>query len=121
MVLVKLTVMTLIMPSTLLAADIELPHRDPFVPVILTQEVVNSAADSRSGGRKLDRRGRLELRGTLKANDKSYANIGGVLVGVGESHQGYELMFVGEGYIVLMNKGVELKLYLPKPQDDTDG
>ena len=58
------------------------------------------------------------LRGTLAAGSGSLANLGGTVVGVGESVDGYRLLAVEEGAAVFLREGRRLRLSVdPTPRE----
>lgn len=60
----------------------------------------------------------LDLKATLVARDKSFANIGGVVLAPGEEHAGYRLLSVSEGAAVLERNGERIVLMLFQESDD---
>jgi hypothetical protein len=69
---------------------------------------------SRSAGDENKTPGELVLRGTLTAASNPLANISGVLLGVGESIGGFQLVSVGEREVVLEKDGVRKTLSMDK-------
>lgn len=53
-----------------------------------------------------------ELRGTMTAGANSQANIGGVILAVGEEIDGYKLVSVGQREVILDKDGVQKTLSL---------
>lgn len=54
----------------------------------------------------------LELRGLLEAGEESMANINGQLMSLGEAHNGYTLVTVGDGLATLRKGDQEVTLTL---------
>ncbi|MCP4407752.1 MAG: hypothetical protein GY807_08325 [Gammaproteobacteria bacterium] len=52
----------------------------------------------------------LELRATLTLGNKSLANVGGKIIGIGEQVDGYRLLAVDEGVAVFAKNGTHIDL-----------
>lgn len=82
--------------------------RDPFRP---PAELL--AKPATTGGVALSPVGEPVIRGILLAGDQSLVNLGGKLLGIGESADGYRLLHVTEAHAVFQrgDQVVTLKLY----------
>lgn len=87
-------------------------RRNPFTRpppnVVATQEV---AAPMR-----ITEEWRAELRAVLVAGRKSSADLGGLILGLGESAHGYRLLSVGEGTATFSREGEKVVLSLYERQ-----
>ena len=81
--------------------------KNPFVKPI--KVIQSSDNDSHSHESQHDF-GEMKLQGTLTSNTDAIANINGELFFVGDYIDGFELVKVGTGYIVLTKDGIESKL-----------
>lgn len=61
-----------------------------------------------------------ELRGTMMAGTSSQANIGGIIVTLGEDIDGYKLLSVQQHYVILDKNGAQKTLSLD-PDDRNSG
>lgn len=109
--------MLIAVPMRAAAADpqIEL-RRNPFERPVL-EELAASTVTRGSAAKADDDPG---LRAVLVAGSKSSVNFGGVIIQIGESTNGYQLLSVEEGRAVFSNKGkkIALSLYEPAKGDE---
>jgi len=109
--------MLIAVPMRAAAADpqIEL-RRNPFERPVL-EELAASTVTRGSAAKAGDDPG---LRAVLVAGSKSSVNFGGVVIQIGESTNGYQLLSVEEGRAVFSNKGkkIALSLYEPAKGDE---
>lgn len=84
----------------------QLPERNPFQPPfdLDAQQPESMGAETEVEPEPLD------LRATLLAGERSFANLGGSIVGVGEEIAGYRLVSVLEGEAVLSKDGETIRL-----------
>lgn len=97
--------MLLLVPALTAAADtrIEL-RRNPFdrpTFEVLQGNAANSSTPSAETGAP-------GLRAVLFAGEKSVVNFGGVIMQIGESTNGYELLAVEEGRAIFLSKGKKI-------------
>lgn len=89
----------------------ELLRRDPFKPPaeLLAAPVSNGSAPLAVGTQP-------KIRGILVAGDQSLVNLGGELLGIGESANGYRLLQVSEDHAVFQrgDEVITLSLYPDK-------
>ncbi len=64
----------------------------------------------------LTARGNTQLRAVLVAGPKSIVNLGGVILKIGESTNGYRLIKVGEGTATFNRKGEKVIFSLYEPE-----
>ncbi len=84
------------------AADQAL-QRNPFNRPALLQGVARNSADDANDGEMI-------LRATLVAGENSTANINGKFIRIGETINGYKLVFVAEGKAVFQKDGSPVTL-----------
>ena len=89
----------------------ELLRRDPFQPPADLM-----AAPAATGGASLTPGTQPQIRGILVAGDQSLVNLGGELLGIGESANGYRLLQVREDHAVFQrgDEVITLSLYPDK-------
>jgi len=85
------------MHSHAVAATGELKS-NPFVQPVPEKKVTEKTQDTVAV---------LELRGVMIAGSRSQANIGGVIISIGEEIDGYELVTVMQRHVVLVKNGVK--------------
>ncbi len=91
-------------------------RRNPFsVPAGLIEPVPDAASAAPKPARKRVRRPRFELRAVLAAGDTSLANVDGTLLAIGERHEGYRLVEVGEDGAVFERAGRRWRIALHSP------
>jgi len=88
---------------------------NPFMKPDLTSEPDVSGADSIEERDPAD----LELRGTLMAGSDPMANIGGVILEVGEEVDGYRLVSIDEREVVLEKGSVRKTLTMDDGESNT--
>jgi len=81
--------------------------KNPFKRPALTPTLTTSISGTNSEGA-----GGFVLRGTLVAGKSSMANVSGKIIYVGESVDGYRLLSIEEGKVVLVknNKNITLRM-----------
>jgi len=90
-------------------------HKDPFERPKLEQPTGSASSRYGSDGVPAE----WELRATLVAGRDSLADVGGVIVRVGEEIEGYRLLSVGEGSAVLLGNGSRLVLTVEDEKAET--
>lgn len=106
------TILSVGMAATLLAA--EPPQKNPFAKPAFMTLIEEAPAPARREPPAEP----LSLQATLVAKDKSFANIGGVILAPGEEHNGYRLVSVREGAAVLERNGERIELMLFQESED---
>lgn len=93
------------------AVSAELLSRDPFQP-----PAEFTAAPGKPGQAPLAAGVQPRIRGILLAGDQSLVNLGGELIGIGETANGYRLLQVGEAHAVFQrgDEVITLNLYPDK-------
>lgn len=95
------------------AVSAELLSRDPFQP-----PAEFTAAPAKPGQAPLAAGVRPQIRGILFAGDQSLVNLGGKLLGIGESANGYQLLQVGEAQAVFQRGDDVITLKLDPDKED---
>lgn len=97
-----------------MAPAAEPPQKNPFAkPAFMT--LIEEAP---ALARREPQAEALSLQATLVAKDKSFANIGGIILAPGEEHDGYRLVSVREGAAVLERNGERIELMLFQESED---
>ncbi len=94
---------------------VEPPQKNPFAKpafMILVEEAPANASRADLPAEA------LSLKATLIAKDRSYANIAGTILAIGEEHDGYRLVSVSEGAVVLERNGERIELMLFQESED---
>ena len=99
-----IAVLTLVSAATNAADTTVDLQRNPFERPVLEAVNVNAASSSNSA----DATDAPGLRAVLVAGSKSAVNFGGIIIQIGESANGYQLLAVEEGRAVFRNKGKEV-------------
>lgn len=93
--------------------DTTMLHTNPFLRPI-DEEVNSGNSNSRAKKRPV---GSMRLRGIMRANNNSVANIDGEIISIGQQIQGYTLISVQQRHIVLDRNGTQVTLSV----DNNDG
>ena len=64
--------------------------------------------------------GSMRLRGIMRANSNSVANIDGEIISIGQQIQGYRLISVQQRHIVLDRNGTQITLSIDNAADGND-
>ena len=88
----------------------QLPERNPFQPPI---DLTEPAADRENTGAQQEAAPEpLDLRATLLAGERSSANLGGLIVSIGDEIAGYRLVSVQEREALLSKDGETIRLFV---------
>ena len=81
-------------------------HRNPFAHALpeISQPAAGTANPSTAAGTS------LELRGTMMAGSDSLANIGGLILGIGQEVEGYRIVSIHERWVVIEKNGEQRTL-----------
>lgn len=100
----------MLLASQTWAAEVETLHHDPFRHPLL-HRTISAAKKSKNphvAGRK------LQLRATLVADKQSLANINGKIVSLGNRIEGFRLVKIQQGKVMLLKNGRQLTLTIKK-------
>jgi len=85
------------------AAGTDVPLR--FNPFVRPDDVIGGAGSAAAVGDAS-----MELRGVMLAGERSLANIGGKIVGIGQDINGYRVIAVNENMVVLDRDGMRKEI-----------
>jgi hypothetical protein len=88
------------------AAQAGILHRNPFAHALpgVSQPAAGTANPSAAAAIP------LELRGTMLAGSDSLANIGGLILGIGQEVEGYRIVSIHERWVVIEKNGEQRTL-----------
>ena len=90
-------------------------HKNPFAhPLAESSQPVVGAADAAP-----EATAPLELRGTMLAGAGSLANIGGLILGIGQEVDGYRIVSIDERQVVIEKNGEQRTLTLDNEDVET--